>query len=243
MNIALIVNIVSYVLLALIIGLGFLIGYKRGVKRSLIHFATNIVFVVASFLIAPFISKAITNINFNGKPLSQIIVDALSNNPDIKAAVDNSPAFRSFLEALPAVLINVVVVLVLYGFMRLLGYIVYKIIEKTTLKSKAKEAELGLKRNKWAGAGIGALKAIVFTVIFFAPITASFGFVEDIQTETKSEYETSEAEETSARVYQTASEEDDEGGFKNTDYYLSKIPTPIMDGINAFNNNQCTPEF
>lgn len=236
-SLGLIITIVSYVLLALIVGLAFLIGYKRGVKRSLIHFATNLVFVIVAFLITPSISRAILGININqgetSKPLSQIIVDAVSSSSDVKTAVENSPTLKSFLEALPGVVISVVVFLVLYAFMRLLGYIVYKIIEKTTLKSKKEEVELGIKRNKWAGAGIGALKGFVFTFIALAPLTALLGFVNDLRNETQSEYSDSSVSEESVKMAKSSSSD----SLPTIDELFDSIPSSILNGIDAYNNN------
>ena len=227
MHIKTIVIIVSYILFALIIGLSFWVGYKRGVKRSAISLGISLALIVIAFLITPPISNAILNIKVNSagdsKPLSQLIIDILSEQPQIKTAIENSPTLRSFIEALPLVVMNVVVYLVLYSIMRLIGYIIYKIIEVTCLKSKQKEKELGLKRNGWAGGALSVVKTLIFIFLSLAPLNALLGLINDMETKTKPAY--------------TASSSSNSSSIPSTEEILSNIPPVVTDGINAYENN------
>ena len=246
--IATIITVVSYVLIGLIIGIAFWVGYRRGVKRSAIISGITFGLILVAFFVTPSISTAILKIQvgFTGspKPLSQIIIDAVSSSEAMQTAIENSPSLKAFLEALPTVAVNVVVFLLLYAIIRLLGYIIYKIIEHTCLKSKKEEKELGLKRNRWAGAGINTAKALLFAFIAFAPITALLGFVDDIQKETEAAYNESASSETSY-YYVLAEEESEEGTTENVlptlpdlnNTLFDKIPSFAMDGISAYNNN------
>lgn len=227
MDIKTIVIIVSYILFTLIIGLSFWVGYKRGVKRSAISLGISLALIVIAFLITPPISNAILNIKVNSagdsKPLSQLIIDILSEQPQIKTAIENSPTLRSFIEALPLVVMNVVVYLVLYFIMRLIGYIIYKIIEVTCLKSKQKEKELGLKRNGWAGGALSVAKTLIFIFLLLAPLNALLGLINDMETKTKPAY--------------TASSSSSSSSIPSTEEILSNIPSVVTDGINAYENN------
>lgn len=227
MDIKTIVIIVSYILFTLIIGLSFWVGYKRGVKRSAISLGISLALIVIAFLITPPISNAILNIKVNSagdsKPLSQLIIDILSEQPQIKTAIENSPTLRSFIEALPLVVMNVVVYLVLYFIMRLIGYIIYKIIEVTCLKSKQKEKELGLKRNGWAGGALSVAKTLIFIFLLLAPLNALLGLINDMETKTKPAY--------------TASSSSSSSSIPSTEEILSNIPSVVTDGITAYENN------
>ena len=236
--VGLIVTIVSYVLLGLVAGIAFWVGFKRGVKRSLIVTGVSLGLLIVAYFVTPFISKAILGIQISSggsaKPLSQIIIDAVSSSDAMKTAIENSHSFKAFLEALPSVVINVAVFLVMFGIVRLFGYIIYKIIEKTTLKSKKEEKELGIKRNKWAGAGINTAKALVFTFIALAPVTALLGFVDDIQNETKSEYSESSSAETSLRMQTLATNSNQ---LPTIESLFDTLPSFAKEGISAYNNN------
>lgn len=229
MSIASIVTLVSYLLLGIILISSFFIGYKRRLIRGGVSFAISIVLIIAAYLITPPISKALLGMNVSvdgvGKPLSQIIVDLVCSIGSVKTAVETSPALKTFLETLPVMIMNIVTFFAIYAIMRLLGYIVYKIIDLTCLKKIEKKENYNAKRDKWLGGCLGILKGLVFTVLAFAPLTALIGMVGDLQTETKPLYTVSEGN--------TA-----EASLPNTNTFIEEnVPVEVMDAINAYNTS------
>lgn len=192
MSIGGIVTLVSYLLLGIILICSFFIGYKRRLVRGAVNFAISVALVIVAYLVTPVISKAVLGISISvdgtSKPLSQLIVDMVSNIGSVKTAIESSSALQAFLESVPMIVVNVVVFFVMYGIMRLLGYIVYKIIDVTCLRKREQKPTYNAKRDKWLGAGFGVVKGLVFTILAFAPLTALAGMLDDVQTETKPLY-------------------------------------------------------
>lgn len=192
MSIGGIVTLVSYLLLGIILICSFFIGYKRRLVRGAVNFAISVALVIVAYLVTPVISKAVLGISISvdgtSKPLSQLIVDMVSNIGNVKTAIETSSALQAFLESVPMIVVNVVVFFVMYGIMRLLGYIVYKIIDVTCLRKREQKPTYNAKRDKWLGAGFGVVKGLVFTILAFAPLTALAGMLDDVQTQTKPLY-------------------------------------------------------
>ncbi len=229
MSIGGIVTLVSYLLLGIILICSFFIGYKRRLIRGVINFAISVTLVIVAYLITPAISKAVLGISVSvdgtSKPLSQLIIDMVSSIGDLKTAVESSSALQAFLEAVPMIVVNVVVFFVMYGIMRLLGYIVYKIIDVTCLKKREQKPTYNAKRDKWLGAGFGVIKGLVFTILAFAPLTALTGMLDDVQTETKPLYTVSEGNtaEASTPNSKTLIEEN--------------VPVEVTEAVGAYNKS------
>ena len=235
MDIGLIVTIVSYVLFFLIILISFISGYKRGAKKTIVNFVISLTMIIIAFLATPPISNAILNITVNAggtpKPLSQIIVDYLSNISFVKTILDTSPSAISLIENLPVMVVNIAVFSILFLIMRLISYIIYKIIQAICFKKKDKIKSTS-KKDKLFGGALGLVKAFVFIFLGLAPVTALAGFYNDLSTETKSAYSSSSI----AEVVNT-SEQTNQGGLKTSQEILESAPPALTEGINAYNNS------
>ena len=174
-----IIDVVFFVLL----GLGFLEGFLRGVKRSSLELGISIAGIIIVALITPVVTDAILNIQItaNGttSSLKTFIINMLSSNPDVENLINGSPSTKTLLEKLPTVLMVAVVFLVLNLVMRLVVYIVYKLIS-LVFKSKKKEKELGLKRNRWVGGAISTFKMFALVLVMFMPLTSAVKFADQI---------------------------------------------------------------
>ena len=174
-----IIDVVFFVLL----GLGFLEGFLRGVKRSSLELGISIAGIIIVALITPVVTDAILNIQItaNGttSSLKTFIINMLSSNPDVENLINGSPSTKTLLEKLPTVLMAAVVFLVLNLVMRLVVYIVYKLIS-LVFKSKKKEKELGLKRNRWVGGAISTFKMFALVLVMFMPLTSAVKFADQI---------------------------------------------------------------
>ena len=168
-TIVIILDIVFFVLL----GVGFLIGFWRGVKRSALEISITLACIIFAGFLTPVITNAILNISVaQGKTLNQYVVDIVMQDPNVSKMVENSPTLVKLFEYLPQFILCAVVFLILNLAVGLVGYIIYKIISAVAFKSKKKEKELGLKRNRWAGGAIGVLKTFIFVLVIFMPLTS-----------------------------------------------------------------------
>ena len=125
MEIATIVLIVLNVLFGLFIFLGFIWGLKRGVKKSALRIAfiagaLVLAFVIAipvtSALIKMDISSIINQTDANGQQITSIeemLVNAMTQEEQIKELYDNSESFRALIDALPKMIIQCVVFVIL----------------------------------------------------------------------------------------------------------------------------------
>lgn len=171
------------VLFVVILVVGFLQGFFRGVKRSALEFGITIAGVIIAGLITPVVTNALLGITVNvdgqSQSLNTFFVNMISQDESIAAVIESSPSLEAFLTSLPQVLLCAVVYLVLNLVMRLICYIVYKIIAVISFKSKKKEKALGLKRNKWVGGAIGTLKAFVLALVICMPLTSLVKLVDN----------------------------------------------------------------
>ena len=173
------INLIISFVFVLILVIGFLIGFWRGVRRSAVSCAIGLVGVVIAFFITPPITNAIMRISVPYEEttvtLSQYIVEMLKQNADIAALIENNPNLSTLIERLPSAVGNVVVFLVVSALVMLVLYIVYKIIAVTCLKRKEDQKMY----RTWGGV-IGLVKAFVITIFVFMPISSLFGLVSDI---------------------------------------------------------------
>ena len=222
MSVTAVIAIVDVVFILLLI-LGFFIGFMRGVKRSLLEFILSFMGILVVGFITPIVTNAILGIQItvNGETssLQSFFVSYIVDNTNYSSLVENSPTLASFLEFLPSVLMCAVIFLILNLLMRILVYVFYKIIEVIVFKSKKKEKEQGLKRNKWFGGVIGALKMFVLLLAFSMPLMSMVKLVDQNLLQNSASASTS-AENTNSDFITEASE------------FMPPIVKNIISGLN-----------
>lgn len=164
------------VLFILILLIGFWAGFRRGVKRSALELGLTFAGILIAGFITPPVTNAILGINISvdgtSTSLQAFFVNMLSQEETIGSLIESSPSLEKFFTALPSVLLCAFVFLVLNLLMRLIVYIVYKIIEAFAFKSKKQEKEEGLKRNRWVGGAIGTFKMFMLLLVVAMPLTS-----------------------------------------------------------------------
>lgn len=170
MSAAAIIAIID-VAFVVLLGLGFLEGFLRGVKRSSLEIGLTVAGIIIVALITPVVTNAVLNINVSGGTLQDMIMDALKSNEDIASVLDSSSSSVELINKLPVLIVSAVAFLLLNLAMRSIVYIAYKLLS-LCFKSKKKEKELGLKRNRWAGGLISTLKMFVLVLVMFMPLTS-----------------------------------------------------------------------
>lgn len=161
---------IGLIVLALLIG--FLVGVYRGLKRS----ATHILFVVASVIIAFFVTSPITdailnvNIDYNGATMSikDYIVQVISENFVDLSHFDSA---SEFIKQLPSAVMSPIVFIVVMVLMFLLFEIIYLIVARISFGSKKKDFSSN-KPRRIPGGLIAMAETFMFLLVLFAPITS-----------------------------------------------------------------------
>lgn len=169
---------IGLIVLALLIG--FLVGVYRGLKRS----ATHVLFVVASVIIAFFVTRPITdailnvNIDYNGATMAikDYIVQMISENFVDLSHFDST---SEFIRQLPSAVASPIVFIVVMVLMFLLFEIIYLIVARISFGSKKKDFSSN-KPRRIPGGFIAMAETFMFLLVLFAPITSLTQTYEEI---------------------------------------------------------------
>ncbi len=176
------IAIIISVVVALMLLISFFVGRKRGVKRTLLNSGITLAMIILAFFLTPIITNAFMDIavtvNGTTATVGTYISTLLIKEKGIGPVVENSSSLQSFINGVVPAVSGVLIFVVLCLLFKLIGFAIYKIIEKFALKSKAQEEELGLSRNKLGGGLLSAVKTLLFTVAIFLPFTSLLSFVE-----------------------------------------------------------------
>ena len=205
------------VLFIVILLIGFWAGFRRGVKRSALELGLTFAGILICGFITPPITNALLGINISAggetTTLQGLIVEMLAQDATIGSLIESSPSLESLLTHLPGVLLCSIVFLVLNLIMRLVVYIIYKIISAIAFKSKKKEKQEGLKRNGWIGGALGVFKMFMLLLVISMPITSLVKFVDN-------------------QVYQSKAAVAD-GSATQIDETLDGLPQQVKDVLHA----------
>ena len=215
-NWTLFITIITYVLFFFVVIGATLKGMKRGAVRSAIRLGILVTLIIVAGLISMPIAKAIAGIDLSSlgvaygdgvaQNLTEVVKGLLFEVEDIKLAAYASPALMALIEGLPLMVLSLVVFGLLTWIFRLIGYVIYVIIEKCALRSskleraakKQAKAEKKArkkgtvitsqnqgvlqvpKRNRWLGALVGLVQGIVLAFVLFFPISSICGIVGDV---------------------------------------------------------------
>lgn len=261
-NWTLFITLLSYLLFFFIIIGAVLAGLKRGLVRSSIRLGTLIVFIIVAGLLTAPISKAIIGIDvsslgveYNGAVASKLpdVVKAFLFTIDgVEAAANASPALMQLIENIPYVVISLIVFTILTWIFRLIGFIVYYIIQRYALRSSRIERQIKKqqklekkakkrgevvatqnqtvlkkpKRARLLGAVVGLVQGIVLAFVLFLPISSVCGIVGDL-TATSSEIVVSAAE---------ATEESENLNQKSGDLIRYYVGNDVLKYLDSYNN-------
>lgn len=232
MSAAAIIAIID-VAFVVLLGLGFLEGFLRGVKRSSLELGLTVAGIIIVALITPVVTNAVLNINVSGGTLQDMIMDALRSNEDIASVLDSSASSVELINKLPVLIVAAVAFLLLNLTMRSIVYGVYKLLS-LCFKSKKKEKELGLKRNRWAGGLISTLKMLVLVLIMFMPLTSLTKLADQVIPE-QSDSAVSAAVEDEGSTGDEGTESGEGGGIlvtvKNVVHGVNKSVFGIVNGV------------
>lgn len=176
MNASAISSVLTCIFLIFLI-LGFLFGLWRGFSKSLTRLLIVVVIAVVSFFAVPAISKSILSANISSwniqigdvvvQSLDQLITDSLTNINQVKDLMEASPTFTEFIQAVPLIIVNLVLFILFFLVAKLVSMIIYWIL-CAILFPKKKTA--GKNKHRFVGAVIGAIQGLLVAVVLFIPV-------------------------------------------------------------------------
>lgn len=216
------------VVFVIVLGLGFLEGFLRGVKRSSLELGLTVAGIIIVALITPVVTNAVLNISVaNGMTLQEMIIDALKSNEDIASLLNSSKTTLELINKVPTLLIASGMFLSMNLAMRSIVYGAYKLIS-LCFKSRKKEKELGLKRNRWAGGLISTVKMFAFVLIIFMPMTSLVKLADQIIPEPATAEASAAVEDGDSEA---SGESESDGGF------LSSLPPIVKNVVHGINKS------
>ena len=233
MEIATIVTISLNAIFALCVILGFLWGLKRGLKRSAMRIGFIAGCLLLAFFIAMPVTSSIVNMDISSvytytdpdgivhKTPSDIIANAVANiSPDVKEAYDNSESLRALIDALPQMIIQSIVFVILFWLLKLITWPIFAITAKALWgqkkEKKAKEEKQPKtvqngrviengntrpipkkkeKKYRWAGAVVGTLQGLMIAFFTLLPIAGFSSIVQNIDKQASVSAATNEGED------------------------------------------------
>lgn len=184
-------NIFLYVSLGLLffVIVGFLIGFARSWKRSLVRFGINLGVLIVSLFITPAISNIIidkfaqgTSLNAFGFNINFDVILGDMVGEEVMADLAGAEATTSkLLISLMHIIINIALFIFVFIAISMLALIIYWIVSAIVRHSNKKAIREGRKERKkdkwWLKLIGGAVGMVTMVVIFFAFLTPIFGIM------------------------------------------------------------------
>lgn len=237
MNADIITTCVIAVFLVILLA-GFLFGLARGFNKSLIRILMVVATLVIAFFITPSVTKAVMqadisnmNVTIGGETatsVGDIIVSLLDQIPEI-SDIAGTDAYANIINVLPQMIINVILFLVMFLALRLVSMIIYWIIAGICFSKKKTE---GKDKHRLLGSLVGTVQNFIIFLAIMVPIVGTVNILGDIETITTN---TTQAETTQASTALTTADESQttEAGDAGDD--------SAQDGEEAGDDNQISP--
>lgn len=174
---------------------GIFWGLIRGIKKTAFRGVWLVVTAVIMFILTPIISNGLMNIDLSALNLTmnggvQITtikgtVEALiSQNAQLAQIVVDKPIVLEIILKLPQIFLNVLIFLLGFWLLKILLWPVWAIIAGSVFKKKKPDGTK-LKKNRWAGALLGAVIGLFISVVTFMPLISLADMATSIETETE----------------------------------------------------------
>lgn len=165
--------IISIVLLAfqlLIVGLGVLLGYKRGIGRGVVRLVELVVMGVVSFFLGRFLSDLFAHKAWAA--ISPLL------GADIVELISASPALNELIVGFVGALFVPFIFALLFSVMGLISLILLKKRSVALVRGITKRDEdMSKKSNRLIGLGIGAVSAVLVALVLCSPAYTALSLV------------------------------------------------------------------
>ena len=224
---------------------GLLVGIWKGFGKSVIRLFTVLAMAVVCFFCTPPIAKALATTNISGLginiagvqvvTISDAVIAVLQKIGVINELMIASPTFTSFIEAIPVLVLNVVVFSLFFLLLLAFSHLFSWLIAKFTLK-KHKKGEH--KRYRLLGGLVGAVQAVLVFAILAVPV---FGLADTAEAALKASEKTttSSSSETVSCVVGSSAEEYSITTAESTndaEKQINEIKNTISPILDQYNN-------
>ena len=156
--------------------LGFILGWFRGLSKSLTRLIMVLAVGVLTFFVVPEITKSILEMDVSRMNLTigdiqvmtvqDLVTDLLRQIPIVEDIIEASPTFETVIEILPRAIVNVLLFVVLFFVFKWMTMIIYWIIAGVCF-SKKKMA--GKDKHNFIGAVLGAVQGLIIVFVIMVP--------------------------------------------------------------------------
>ena len=164
------ISVVFLVLELMILAVGILMGYRRGIGRSMVRLAYLAVIGVGSFFLGRFVAFRLSDI------IMDTAKDVVPN--DVLTLLTTSPDLEVLLTNLIGALIAPVIFALLFGILQLLSLIFFKTLSGKIISAVYKKEEAPA-WSKWAGAAVGLVSAVAIAAVLLSPLFTVMHVVEN----------------------------------------------------------------
>lgn len=171
------VSIAFIVLEILIIGVGALIGYKRGAGRSAVRLVYLTVIGIASFFIARSIAFKMSI------PIFESVMKLISNT-DVKLVFEKSPELELLIENLVGAIMAPIIFALLFLVLQLLTLICFRLASSKIVALITKKSDEPSSQSKFIGLGVGLVSAVAIAAILLSPVYMVMHVIDNTSEET-----------------------------------------------------------
>lgn len=170
-----VISVVFLILELALLAVGVIVGYRRGIGRSLVRLVYLTVIGIVSFLLGRLIASRLSDTAIVA------IRDALP--ADVRSLLTLTPEFESLVANILGALFTPIVFSLLFGLLQLLSLIGFKKLSGK-LVSAIFKGQADPTQSKWAGAVLGLVMGLAVSAALLAPLFTVLHVVNSIPDQT-----------------------------------------------------------
>ncbi len=169
-------TLILTLLFVAIVAISALVGFVRGLSKSVIRIVTLVLAIVFTFVLSgPLTTLVADSIVIQGKTLGEMILESISSTELMANILESAPLMREAILVAPAFVISIVVFPVAFLLLSFVSWIIFLCVQKPLRKLVFRESGKGVRLGKrLAGLGVGFVTG---AIIFGMVMTPVFGLI------------------------------------------------------------------
>ncbi len=169
-------TLILTLLFVAIVAISALVGFVRGLSKSVIRIMTLILAIVFTFVLSgPLTALVADSIVIQGQTLGEMILESLSSTELMANILEAAPLMREAILVAPAFVIAIVIFPVAFLLLSFVSWIIFLCVQKPLRKLIFRESGKGVRIGKrLAGLGVGFVTG---AIIFGMVMTPVFGLI------------------------------------------------------------------
>ncbi len=172
MNILSLVSAILFAIQLVILGVGTLIGYRRGLGRTVVRVVYLAVAAVAAFFIGRLVAAE----------LSGAVIGFAASIEEVSSVLKASPELEVLLKQFLGALLVPLFFAAIFALLQLLSLVFFKKISTGIVSAITKSSETPV-WAKWAGAGVGLVLSYFVAVFLLSPFSMVLGIADQLDSE------------------------------------------------------------